>query len=115
MIKKRRSNLFGRIVFLLSLFAYGNRFVIFLVQSVKAGIIPETAAGCGIEQRFALLNQRMRGRKPLFGDIAIYGDVQLFAEFVGKDDIRLDFTEDGVNKTLMLNLDTGKSNVREVI
>ena len=38
-----------------------------------------------------------------------------FAEFVGKDDIRLDFTEDGVDKTLKLNLDTGKSNVRELI
>ena len=37
------------------------------------------------------------------------------AEFVGKDDIRLDFTEDGVEKTLTLNLDSGKSNVRELI
>ncbi len=38
-----------------------------------------------------------------------------FAEFVGKNDIRLDFTEDGVDKTLTLNLDSGKSNVREVL
>ena len=37
------------------------------------------------------------------------------AEFVGKDDIRLDYTENGVSKTLTLNLDSGKSNVRELI
>ncbi len=37
------------------------------------------------------------------------------AEFVGEDVIRLDFTEDGVDKTLRLNLDSGESNVFDVL
>ncbi len=37
------------------------------------------------------------------------------AEFISKNEIRLDFTEDGLEKTLILNLDSGKSNVEEVI
>ncbi len=38
-----------------------------------------------------------------------------FAEYVGKDDIRLDFTENGEEKSLTFNLITGESNVREVL
>ena len=38
-----------------------------------------------------------------------------FAEFEGDDVIRLDFTENGVDKTLRLNLDSGESNVRECL
>ena len=38
-----------------------------------------------------------------------------FAEFENDDVIRLDFTEDGVDKTLRLNLDSGESNVKEVL
>ncbi len=38
-----------------------------------------------------------------------------FAEFISKDEIRLDFTENGEDKTLTLNLDSGESNVREVL
>jgi alpha-galactosidase len=37
------------------------------------------------------------------------------AEFISKDEIRLDFTENGEAKTLTLNLDSGESNVREVL
>lgn len=38
-----------------------------------------------------------------------------FAEYVGKDDIRLDFTENGEEKSLTFNLITGESNIREVL
>ena len=38
-----------------------------------------------------------------------------FAEYVGKDDIRLDFTENGEEKSLTFNLITGESNVRDVL
>ena len=38
-----------------------------------------------------------------------------FAEYVGKDDIRLDFTENGEEKSLIFNLITGESNIREVL
>ena len=38
-----------------------------------------------------------------------------FAEFVGEDVIRLDFTEDGVDKSLTMNLSTGESNVFDVL
>jgi uncharacterized protein with ATP-grasp and redox domains len=38
-----------------------------------------------------------------------------FAEFVGEDVIRLDFTEDGVDKSLTMNLTTGESNVFDVL
>ena len=38
-----------------------------------------------------------------------------YAEFEGDDVIRLDFTENGVDKTLRLNLDSGESNVRECL
>ena len=38
-----------------------------------------------------------------------------FAEFENDDVIRLDFTEDGVDKTLRLNLDSGESNVFDVL
>lgn len=38
-----------------------------------------------------------------------------FAEFVGEDDIRLDFTENGTKKSLVFNLISGESNVRECI
>ena len=38
-----------------------------------------------------------------------------FAEFESEDVIRLDFTEDGVDKTLRLNLDSGESNVFDVL
>ena len=38
-----------------------------------------------------------------------------FAEFESDDVIRLDFTENGVDKTLRLNLDSGESNVRECL
>ena len=38
-----------------------------------------------------------------------------FAEFEDDDVIRLDFTENGEDKTLRLNLITGESNVREVL
>ena len=37
------------------------------------------------------------------------------AEFVGKDDIRLDFTENGEEKSLTFNLKTGESNIHEVL
>ena len=37
------------------------------------------------------------------------------AEFVGEDEIRLDFTEDGVEKSLTMNLITGESNVFDVL
>ena len=37
------------------------------------------------------------------------------AEYVGKEDIRLDFTENGVDKSLTFNLITGKSNITEVL
>ena len=38
-----------------------------------------------------------------------------FAEFVGDDEIRLDFTENGEKKTLKFNLTTGESNIYEVL
>jgi alpha-galactosidase len=38
-----------------------------------------------------------------------------FAEFVGKDDIRLDFTENGEEKSLVFNLITGESNIYDVL
>ncbi len=38
-----------------------------------------------------------------------------FAEYVGKDDIRLDFTENGEEKSLTFNLITGESNIRDVL
>ena len=38
-----------------------------------------------------------------------------FAEFENDDVIRLDFTENGVDKTLRLNLDSGESNVFDVL
>ncbi|MBE6802467.1 MAG: alpha-galactosidase [Ruminococcaceae bacterium] len=38
-----------------------------------------------------------------------------FAEYVGKEDIRLDFTENGEEKSLIFNLITGESNIREVL
>ena len=38
-----------------------------------------------------------------------------YAEFESDDVIRLDFTENGVDKTLRLNLDSGESNVRECL
>ncbi len=37
------------------------------------------------------------------------------AEYVGEDDIRLDFVEDGVEKSLTFNLISGESNVFEVL
>ena len=37
------------------------------------------------------------------------------AEFESEDVIRLDFSEDGVDKTLRLNLDSGESNIYEVL
>ena len=38
-----------------------------------------------------------------------------FAEFESDDVIRLDFSEDGVDKTLRLNLDSGESNIYDVL
>ncbi len=37
------------------------------------------------------------------------------AEYVGENDIRLDFTEDGEDKSLTFNLITGESNIKEVL
>ncbi len=37
------------------------------------------------------------------------------AEYVGEQDIRLDFTENGAEKSLTFNLITGKSNINEVL
>jgi hypothetical protein len=37
------------------------------------------------------------------------------AEYVGEQDIRLDFIENGEEKSLTFNLITGESNIREVL
>ena len=37
------------------------------------------------------------------------------AQYVAKDEIKLDFTENGIEKSLVFNLSTGESNVRACI
>ena len=59
-------------------------------------MIPDT--NCGVKDFFKNKDYKVR-----------------LAEFESDDVIRLDFTEDGVDKTLRLNLDSGESNVKEVL
>lgn len=52
-------------------------FVIFFIETVEARIIIEAADGGCRGHGFAAENERMRGGKPLFCYIAVYGNIQL--------------------------------------